>query len=60
MNGVEYRLTYPTYNLDKGVCVESEHDVSIFHRDRSKTARHSAAPTRQSNICMAKLGCFPM
>ena len=45
MNNVKYRLTYPTYNLDKGVCVESEHDVNIFHRDRSETARHSVAPT---------------
>lgn len=27
MNDVKYSLTYPTYNLDKGVCVESEHDV---------------------------------
>ena len=45
------------YNLDKSVCakhIATECGVSIFHRDKSETARRSAAQTRQRK-CMAKL-----
>ena len=45
------------YNLDKSVCakhIATECGVSIFHRDKSETARRSAANTRQRKH-MAKL-----
>ena len=44
-------------NLDKSVCgknIAAECDVSISHRDKSETARCSAAQTRQRKR-MAKL-----
>lgn len=45
------------YNLDKSVCakhIAAEDGVSISHRDRSETARRSAAQTRQKQR-MAKV-----
>ena len=30
------KTTYSTYNLDKGGCVELEHDVSVFQRQNAR------------------------
>jgi len=61
---MQAKATHPTkkaminiYNLDKSVCakhIAAECGVSDSHRDKSETARHSAAQTRQRQR-MAKL-----